>query len=156
METCEICNKQFKTQQALMQHKNDKHLKPQLKKQNQHSLTQFSQAQSRKRISKGKIIGVIILILVILGLFYGVYVAFTSSPSEVIGPAGSVHTHQDFKVYINGNALDFTQAKYQKPHENQLVHLEGGDGDVIHVHATGVTIGLFFKSINCCIVSGGN
>ena len=72
-----------------------------------------------------------------------------------IGPLGSAHLHADVKVYINGNALDFSQKKYQLT--TSFIHFEDGIGDVIHTHATDLTVGHMFKSVgidfnNNCIV----
>ena len=61
------------------------------------------------------------------------------------GPYGSTHMHADFKVYILGNALNFNSAKYQVMED--LTHVENIDGDVLHIHATGITLGYFFKSL---------
>lgn len=77
-----------------------------------------------------------------------------------LGKPGSEHSHADFKVYINGDAYNFSQAKYQEAiqpggsEENcgeeggPLADLHGGDGDVVHKHATGVTWGYFFSTLN--------
>jgi len=63
-----------------------------------------------------------------------------------IGVLRSAHLHADVKVYINGKALDFSQKKYQVT--NSFIHFEEGIGDVIHTHATGLTIGHLFKSVD--------
>ena len=63
-----------------------------------------------------------------------------------IGPLGSTHIHADVKVYINGQSIDFSQRKYQLA--TSIIHFEDGVGDVVHVHATGMTIGHLFKSLN--------
>jgi len=67
----------------------------------------------------------------------------------------SDHLHSDVKVYINGQAIDFSQRKYQLA--SSFIHFEEGIGDVIHTHATGLTIGHMFKSLsmdfnNNCII----
>ena len=75
-----------------------------------------------------------------------------------IGPLRSVHNHADVKVYINGKAIDFSQHKYQLA--SRFIHFEEGVGDVVHVHATGLTIGHLFKSLggyitnNCMTLDG--
>ncbi|MBI2658299.1 hypothetical protein HYX08_06435 [Candidatus Woesearchaeota archaeon] len=75
-----------------------------------------------------------------------------------IGPLRSAHDHADVKVYINGQAMDFSQRKYQLT--ARFIHFEDGIGDVIHVHATGLTVGHLFKSLgmdfsnNCIAVEG--
>lgn len=73
-----------------------------------------------------------------------------------IGPLGSAHLHADVKVYINGVQVDFSQQKYQL--KNSFIHFEDGRGDVIHTHATGLTVGHMFNSLgmnlnNNCIVA---
>ena len=73
-----------------------------------------------------------------------------------IGVLGSAHLHADVKVYINGQAIDFSQKKYQLT--TSFIHFEEGVGDVIHTHATGLTLGHLFKSLgrdfndNCIVL----
>lgn len=77
-----------------------------------------------------------------------------------IGQLMSTHLHADIKVYINGNAIDFSQEKYQLA--SRFVHFEEGIGDVIHTHATGLTIDHLLNSLggninnNCIILEGTN
>ena len=72
-----------------------------------------------------------------------------------VGPLRSAHNHADVKVYIDGKAIDFSQSKYQLA--ARFIHFEEGIGDVIHTHATSLTIGHLFKSLgadfdsNCLI-----
>lgn len=61
-----------------------------------------------------------------------------------IGPLKSTHIHADIKVYINGQPIDFSQKKYQVT--TSYIHFEDGLGDVIHVHATGMTTLHLLKS----------
>lgn len=68
-----------------------------------------------------------------------------------------VHEHADFKVFINGKALDFTQGKYQSSPENPLsadVHLHDGNGTIVHKHRSGMTLGDFFQSIKKELTKG--
>ena len=62
-----------------------------------------------------------------------------------VGTIKSAHNHADVKVYINGKAIDFSQKKYQLA--ARFIHFEEGVGDVIHTHATGLTMGHLFKSL---------
>ena len=71
---------------------------------------------------------------------------FIASCAQAIGPVGSTHQHAIFKVFIEGNQINFSQDKYMV--RSQYVHIESGDGETIHKHATGITIGYFFKTIN--------
>src|SRR3989338_8811613 len=75
-----------------------------------------------------------------------------------IGTLRSAHNHADVKVYINSKAVDFSERKYQLA--ARFIHFEEGIGDVIHIHATGLTLDHLFKSlggdlINNCIVLEG-
>lgn len=77
-----------------------------------------------------------------------------------IGSLRSTHKHADVKVYINGNAADFSQRKYQLA--SRYIHFEEGLGDVAHIHAIGLTIGHLFKSLggdinnNCVTLDSQN
>ena len=72
-----------------------------------------------------------------------------------MGPLGSTHLHADVKVYINSKAIDFSQRKYQLT--TSFIHFEEGIGNLIHIHATGLTVGHLLKSVgidfnNDCII----
>ena len=64
---------------------------------------------------------------------------------ENFGPYGSTHIHADFQAYTLGKPLDFNLPRYQVMED--LTHVERNDGEVIHIHATGITLGYFFKSL---------
>jgi len=146
---CPDCGKKFDASDAMKQHRNDKHLKQEVA------------VVKKPKLTIGKILtyGIIFLVVIVIG---SVLIWALTAPSVGTGPIGSTHTHMDFKVYIEGKTIDFSQGKYQKPHINQHVHLEGGDGDLIHKHATGVTMGFFFKSLgmtfdkNCLATDTGD
>ena len=63
-----------------------------------------------------------------------------------IGTLKSTHIHADVKVYINGQSIDFSQKKYQLT--TSYMHFEDGLGEVVHLHATGLTMNHLFKSLN--------
>lgn len=76
-----------------------------------------------------------------------------------VGPLRSAHDHADAKVYINGEAVDFSRRKYQLA--SRYIHFEENIGEVVHVHATGLTVGHLLKSLgmdlsNECVVVGGS
>lgn len=62
-----------------------------------------------------------------------------------VGIFGDAHYHADIAIYINGKKLDLQQKKYQLMASH--VHLENGEGEVIHVHVSGLTVGHFLNSI---------
>ncbi|MBI2546398.1 hypothetical protein HYV81_04415 [Candidatus Woesearchaeota archaeon] len=64
---------------------------------------------------------------------------------QKVGQLGSVHEHADIAIYVDGTQLDLSQLRYQLT--DKFVHLEEGRGDVLHKHATGVTIGYFLSTL---------
>jgi len=59
------------------------------------------------------------------------------------------HYHADFKVFIDGQELNFNQEQFFV--KSRFVQVEndvqGDSGEVIHMHASGVPLWLFFESI---------
>lgn len=68
------------------------------------------------------------------------------------GALGSAHVHAVFEVLLDGQAVDFSQQKYQV--QSQFIHVEGGDGITLHRHSSMVPVGEFFKSVNMDIRDG--
>jgi len=67
------------------------------------------------------------------------------------------HTHADFAIWIGGQPLDFSDAKYmsgsstdESTHPTdgarKYLHLHDGNGDIIHRHKPGLTFGDFLRS----------
>src|SRR3989338_3254539 len=80
-------------------------------------------------------------------------------PNAKIGILGSQHIHADWKVYINGKPLDFSAKSHMERMQNNLpvssfMHVDSGapppekTGDLIHMHATGVPLWIFFESVD--------
>lgn len=68
------------------------------------------------------------------------------------GPVGSAHVHAVFAIKLNGQAIDFSQQKYQV--KSNLIHVENLDGTTLHRHATAVPFGEFLKSVKMDISNG--
>ena len=71
-------------------------------------------------------------------------------PNSKTGVLGSQHIHADFKVYVYGKPLNFADSKYYM--KSSFIHLDDNQNKedasgVIHMHATGVPLWVFFKSI---------
>ncbi|HLD60506.1 MAG TPA: hypothetical protein VI912_05890 [Candidatus Bilamarchaeaceae archaeon] len=84
---------------------------------------------------------IILLVLVVLVVVY----IYAQKPNDE-----GFHIHADFKVYLNGEEYNFSQEKYMSESSltpSPFVHLHGINGEVIHVHAEGVTVGDFFDSL---------
>lgn len=75
-----------------------------------------------------------------------------------IGVLDSQHIHADWKVYINSKVLDFSDKSHmERMRSNQpvssFIHVDSGTtlpektSDVLHMHATGVPLWIFFKSV---------
>ena len=61
------------------------------------------------------------------------------------------HVHADFKVILEGYVINFSQEQYQSTGFNTLhdtVHLHDNNGDVIHYHAKGINLSIFFNSLD--------
>ncbi len=64
-------------------------------------------------------------------------------PKSTIGILGSQHVHADFKVYVNGNSIDFNKKEYFM--KSSFMHVDPSpDNDeasgTLHMHATGVPL----------------
>ena len=69
---------------------------------------------------------------------------------QAIGVLGSQHIHADFKVYVNGQALDFAKPEYYM--KSSFMHVDNSENredssSVLHMHAKKVPAWLFFRSI---------
>lgn len=79
------------------------------------------------------IAGGIVVYLVALAAFFGP----VQGPQEP-GQPGTAHAHLYFAVSIEGERIDFSRERYQL--EDRRVHFENRDGEILHVHAEGVTV----------------
>jgi len=68
------------------------------------------------------------------------------------------HEHVNFALFINGTQFNFNQSKYMTTEEQEVglradVHMHDMNGGVIHLHAPGITLGMFFESLGMSINS---
>ncbi|MFA4820064.1 MAG: hypothetical protein WC613_03860 [Candidatus Aenigmatarchaeota archaeon] len=167
MPKCETCGKEFNTEEGLSSHRADKHdlsrhEKKELKKhQEEQKKEEIHSKIKRKKIKRYALVAILIVAVVAGGYFLSTLVSNPSSNnsgSVNLGPVGSTHIHQDFKMYVSGQMVDFSQPKYQL--RSSLVHFENGDGNVIHTHATGMTLGYMLGTMNieltpeCLVIDG--
>lgn len=64
--------------------------------------------------------------------------------------APAYHIHFDIKAYINDIPINFSLAKYQENKTNTLdenIHFHDGNGDIVHVHKTGIPLSELFTSL---------
>ncbi len=93
-------------------------------------------------------IGVLSIIAVIVGYSVWVFINMTGTVPggpENAGPLGSEHSHAGVLVKIFGDSFDFSAPAYQI--KSSWIHFEGRDGSTIHKHATGVTLGYLFDTL---------
>jgi hypothetical protein len=104
-------------------------------------------AASRKKRNKRLmlIIPALAALIAVTAYALSVYSSHITPNNPAYGVLGSAHVHAAFAVKINGTKLDFSDNKYQV--KSRFMHVENGDGDTLHRHATGVPIAEFFKSI---------
>lgn len=103
---------------------------------------------SEKRKHTAIAIGVFAVIAVIVGYAaYSFATMQTSAPGgpEGAGPLGSDHAHAALLVKIFGDKFDFSMPAYQI--KSSWIHFEGQDGNTVHKHATGVTMGYLFETL---------
>ncbi len=139
--SCDVCGKKFKTEDALVQHKNDAH-----KQQTQSPV----ERHTKSKLSTGTIVTIIIVALFLGGAIYGAYWSLTT---PTMGPIGSAHAHADFAIYINDKAI--TPLPQQFYLANNYIHANQGPGagSVLHTGATNVPLKIFFDSIEMKLTS---
>ena len=93
--------------------------------------------------------GILALIAVIVGYSSYVFVTMDANVPGAppgAGKLGDEHVHSSLLVRIFGDKFDFSVPSYQI--KSSWIHFEESDGTTIHRHATGVTLGYLFDSIN--------
>ncbi len=102
--------------------------------------------QKRKNILMAA--GVFAVVAVIVG--YSAY-NFATMQSNApgtppgAGMLGDEHEHASMLVKIFGDKFDFSAPAYQV--KNSWIHFEGRDGNTIHRHSSGVTLGYLFETL---------
>jgi len=95
-------------------------------------------------------------ILGIIGVIIG-YASYTFVTMEASGPGippgagklGDEHEHASMLVRVFGDKFDFAATAYQV--KSAWIHFESSDGNTIHRHASGVTLGYLFDNLNIII-----
>ena len=96
--------------------------------------------------------GILVLIAVIAGYSSYVFVTMDANAPGAppgAGKLGGEHEHASLLVRIFGDKFDFSVPSYQI--KSSWIHFEESDGTTIHRHASGVTLGYLFDSINIAI-----
>ena len=93
--------------------------------------------------------GILSLVVVLLGITSYNFLTMESGEMgapEGAGNLGGEHEHAGLLVKIFGDTFDFTAPTYQI--KSSWIHFEESDGQTIHRHASGVTLGYLFDTLN--------
>lgn len=122
-------------------------------KENKDERESFAAKQAKeKRRNMLIAIGVLAGVAAIVG--YSAY-AFVnlggSAPGapEGAGTLGDEHEHASILVRIHTDKFDFSVPAYQI--KSSWIHFEGQDGNTIHRHASGVTLGYLFDTLRIAL-----
>ncbi|KAG2473337.1 MAG: hypothetical protein NPMRTH4_1440002 [Nitrosopumilales archaeon] len=92
--------------------------------------------------------GIFGVIAVIVGFSVYQFINFSGSTPGAppgAGILGDEHDHIPILVRIFGDKFDFTSPAFQI--KSSWIHFEGQDGDTIHRHSSGVTLGYLFETL---------
>jgi len=93
--------------------------------------------------------GILALIALIVGYASYEFVTMDANAPGAppgAGKLGDEHEHASLLVRIFGDKFDFSVPSYQI--KSSWIHFEESDGTTIHRHASGVTLGYLFNSMN--------
>ena len=92
-------------------------------------------------------------------LLFVIILAGCSKSGPAMNPDPN-HTHADFALFIEGERMDFSDAKYMSHgdnydkeeheahgHQHDYLHLHDGVDHLIHRHKSGLSVGEFFGSL---------
>jgi len=123
------------------------------RKEREEKRESFAAKRTRqKRKSMLMTAGVLGIVVVIVG--YSAY-TFVNMQGSVpgappgAGVLGDDHTHTSILVKIFGDKFDFSSPAFQI--KSSWIHFEGQDGDTIHRHSTGVTLGYLFETLSITV-----
>lgn len=99
---------------------------------------------------KSMLIAIVVITVIAVIVGYSIYVFINMTETAPGGPEnagalGSAHDHAGILVNIFGDSFDFSAPAYQI--KSSWIHFEGRDAFTIHKHATGVTLGFLFDSL---------
>lgn len=154
MTECEYCDEEFEDKTELHIHWGEEHEdelnsheQEKVKKAEREKDKESQRKQAKRKEYKNyAIMGVLLVGLIAGGAALAPNLSFLAGGSNNIGAAGSAHYHADFSVVIEGEEVDFSQSDYQVV--SQKAHVEGGNGNVVHSHATGAHFKFFLNTLN--------
>jgi len=123
------------------------------RKEREEKRESFAAKRTRqKRKSMLMAAGVLGIVAVIVGYSGYTFVNMQGSAPGAPPGAGVLnddHAHTSILVRIFGDKFDFSSPAFQI--KSSWIHFEGQDGDTIHRHSTGVTLGYLFGTLGLTV-----
>jgi len=106
----------------------------------------ISKSKRKTNLMATGILAVLVLIVGYTGYLFMTMDATAPGAPPGAGKLGGEHEHASLLVRIFGDKFDFSVPSYQI--KSSWIHFEESDGTTIHRHASGVTLGYLFDSLN--------
>ena len=106
----------------------------------------ISKSKRKTNLMAAGILAVLVLIVGYTGYLFMTMDASAPGAPPGAGKLGGEHEHASLLVRIFGDKFDFAVPSYQI--KSSWIHFEESDGTTIHRHASGVTLGYLFDSLN--------
>ncbi len=106
----------------------------------------ISKSKRKTNLMAAGILAVLVLIVGYTGYLFMTMDASAPGAPPGAGKLGGEHEHASLLVRIFGDKFDFSVPSYQI--KSSWIHFEESDGTTIHRHASGVTLGYLFDSLN--------
>ena len=106
----------------------------------------ISKSKRKTNLMAAGILAVLVLIVGYTGYLFMTMDATAPGAPPGAGKLGGEHEHASLLVRIFGDKFDFSVPSYQI--KSSWIHFEESVGTTIHRHASGVTLGYLFDSLN--------
>lgn len=138
MPECSYCGEFFDSEEAELQHLRDEHA-GELSRIDRRRVGDVGDGDGG--LPTGPIVLAGVILVAIAVVFYVIVVVGGGSGQEP-GPAGSAHDHGTMEMVVMGEAVDFSQRRYQG--QDPKFHFEPMNGEpngrIWHAHATRITL----------------
>ncbi|MFB6312202.1 MAG: hypothetical protein ABEH64_13595 [Salinirussus sp.] len=135
MPECAYCGESFEDEDAHLKHLRDEH-KDELGSIDRRRVADLDGDGDRNLPTGPLVLGGVIVLAVIVVAYVILFAG--GGGGEGPGSFGSAHEHGTIEMIVLGEQVDFSNEQYQLAADR--FHFEGGNGDVWHAHATGVTL----------------
>lgn len=155
MPECNYCGESFGDEEGYLDHLDEDHSRGELSRIDRRRVENHVGDDDEEGLPLAPIIivGLVVFSAAVIGyvtLFVGDtpnQYAITQVAQTPQDNVGAVHEHGTINVTIAGKTLDFGRPQFQNPGQYKAFHFEGGNGDVWHKHASGVTLEYGMKTL---------